>query len=69
MICKLQRSIDTNLPKEQILIYNEDRSWLFTGNLPDDIRKFMGKKFKMFVRCHLFGTEIVIDYETHERSW
>lgn len=49
MIFKLQRSILTTAKKQQLIVYNKDRSIFFQGPLGKTIGEFMDKDFKMFV--------------------
>jgi hypothetical protein len=69
MVCKLQRSISTSEAVDQVLIYNRERSYEYQGDLSDELREFMRKRLKMFVFCHIEGTEFVVEGETNWRSW
>lgn len=69
MVCKLQRSTWTNEKQDQVLIYNRERSYEYTGPLTAEIRAFMGKHFKIFVHCHIEGREFVIDRVAKWRNW
>lgn len=69
MVCKLQRSTYTTKGQDQVIIYNRERSFSYTGVLTDGIRAFMGKHFKMFVHCHIDGTELVIDRVAKWGNW
>ena len=69
MIIKIQRSIVTNMPVPQVVIYNEDRSIFWQGPMPEDIKKLMGRYSKVYAKAKIVGTEVVVDRIIADQDW
>ena len=70
MIVKVQISLDTSLPKKQVLVYNEDRSIEWHAEAPKEILEVMDSRPKAFFKAHLDkDKKIVIDEEVPEQTW
>lgn len=69
MIVKCQRNIVTGHVKPQVMIYNQDESYLWTGDMPNPLSWLMGTDYKVFLDVHMEGTEMVIDRKVRPRKW
>jgi len=69
---KLQRSINTNAPKPQMLIYNYDRSLEAEDDLPDDLARQMGEHLRIYVKAVLYkggGLELDLATTQYDSPW
>lgn len=69
MIVKVQRSLRTTHRNERVLIYNEDRTVMWEGDLPGPIRRALGEDFRAFFEAHIERTLIVLDHRVEEQGW
>lgn len=54
MIVKVQRSIQTNSSEgPQLLVYNQDRTVEYQAPLPDEVKKWMGDRYKLYCKGKL----------------
>jgi hypothetical protein len=68
-IVKVQVSLDTNLPVQQVLVYNEDRSVLYQGDITPEIVQHMDGCFKAYFYAHIDGKLIVLDRLAPVQEW
>lgn len=68
-VFKVQRSLVTNNPATQVLVYNQDRSVSGQFDADDSILKMMGTRVKMFVRAQIIGQQIDILKEISGEDW
>ena len=61
MIFKVQQSFHTSEQKQQVLVYNEDRSISWQGDMPKKIKKALGNTLKAYFEGELIKTEISIN--------
>lgn len=73
MIVKVQRSISTTHSNEQVLVYDKDGRFEWTGDMPLDVADMFerhGYPLKMYCRAHFNRKrEIVIDRKVKDREW
>lgn len=69
-IVKVQRSVFTNAPKPQMLIYNKGRTVEFEGDLTDDVAKLLGERLKAFFHARIDNKGVVhLDKPAPDQSW
>jgi len=66
IVVKVQTSIE---PPGQVLIYSEDKSIMYQGPIPEEIKKLMLCKRKEFFYAHIEGDKIVLDHLSEWRKW
>jgi len=69
MIVKLQRSLVTRENKEQMFLYNEDRSVCYQGALTSSVRKLMNGKNKVHVEADLKNGLSVLNDIVPNQEW
>lgn len=68
-IFKVQLSISSSSPRQQVFIYNETRSLLWEGNAGSDIKKKIGGRLKAFFYGTIKDTLIVLGDEALWQDW
>ena len=66
IVVKVQTSIE---PPGQVLIYSEDKSIMYQGPIPEEIKKLMLCKRKEFFYAHIEGTNIVLGPLSKWQNW
>lgn len=69
MIVKVQLSSSTTEPRRQVLIYNKDRTILWTGDATEELCRKMQKALKAFFHAHMNEETIVLDRLAPFQSW
>lgn len=72
MIVKVQLSLHTTCAARQVLIYNEDRSVTYQGDITPDVAKIMGDENKAYFKAKLRrdGTiELFENYRIGDQAW
>jgi len=69
MIVKVQISLSHTKDFTQMLVYNEDKSILYEGDLTRRVEKLMGDSVKRFFYAKLKGTEVVLDRKAPWQEW
>ncbi|MEK6880731.1 MAG: hypothetical protein AABY22_14025 [Nanoarchaeota archaeon] len=69
MIFKVQQSITTNRKKQQVLIYNKDKSIMWEGDMPKDVKKALGDRLKAYFYGELIRTKINVNPNYEYEDW
>ena len=76
MLVKVQVSIDTNQDQQQVLVYNEDKSYQWVGPASEDVLNEMKGRLKVFFEASLTpdpnkpgGKLIELNHEVEEQGW
>lgn len=68
MIIKIQQPPITT-GKPQMLMYNEDRSFMFQSDLSKDIRNLLNGRNKAYFEAEMAGTELNMLDEVEAQGW
>ena len=68
-IVKVQLSLSTTEPQQQVYIYDKGRKHVYQGDAGEEILTIMGDRTKDFFRAHIVGSQISIDKRVRWRDW
>jgi hypothetical protein len=68
MIVKIQRS-QPPTPLGSVLIYDEKRSFIWTGPVEPDMDEWLGKRQKAYAHAHLKSGVIVVEKTAKWQEW
>ena len=69
MIVKIQASQYTTAGQQQMLIYNEDKSFQMQEPITKEIKKILGNRLKAYFIAELINNELAIIEETVSQDW
>lgn len=69
MIVKVQQSQATTEDQPQMLIYNKDRSVLYSAALDKSVKKLLGKRPKAYFLATIKDTRIQLLAEVDAQNW
>lgn len=68
-IVKVQRSLAGNVGYESMLIYNEDRTKMYEGEITQDVKNLLGRRPKGYFNAKMVGDKIMIIGEVKAQNW
>jgi hypothetical protein len=68
-VVKVQLSLSTDEPKQQVLIYDRDNKYYYQGDASPEIIEVMDGRDKAFFMACIKGNDMVIDQEVKGREW
>lgn len=69
MIVKVQASINTTASTQRVLVYNEDRSFLYEGGINEDMLETMKGRLKAYFEAEVTKTGLEIGDEVPPQDW